>query len=1180
VKILRLDLLAFGPFTDLTLSLDGGRHGLHLVHGPNEAGKSSTLRALRQWLYGVPHNSADNFLHSHQKLRIGGLLENAAGQRLEFVRRKGRSNTLRGPDDAQLVEQNQLDAMLGGVDENAFAQRFGIDYAELRKGGAAIVRGGGELADTLFAAGAGIADVRQVQTRIEAEMQDLFKPGGSNPRINDALKRWKQTRDELKDAQLPTADWSRFDKQLRDDDRRQQEIDAQLRDKRAEKSRLERIDQALPRIGRRKQLSEQLAEVADAPLLPDDFAQQRSTAAAELANAQRSLRGSLQQIERISQAITAQTVPTGLLEHRSTITGLHATLGGYRKAAKDRPTLAAELESKEQQTRAILQELGREPELDQAERFRLTRVQRQRIQALAGDCKALMEKQSSAEQTARKLQDQLERLERQWAELPADQDPAELQRAIRRARKHGDIDQQLAETRAAVRQLVKRAEIDLNKLRLFHGTLEQLETLPVPALETVDRFESGLSDAERAVQRIGEQISQWTEQLETADRELEKLRLEHDVPSEADLVDARQRRDAGWQLVREALRDGQPVDASAVEAFVAAHAVGGDLAQAFQASLEAADAVADRLRRDADQVSKKAMLTAQRQDFDRRIDAQHPPRAAAQAAWQQLQSEWCQLWTGLGIEPLTPREMRTWLAQQQTLTQAAESIRQQRSAAEQSSQLVQSARDDLNRCLAELGQTLPATAATLADALDVSEEVASTIERANQQRQKLADHSQQLRTQLADAHQTAAQADRDLDGWRKDWAESVSALGLDQDTAPSAANSVLEAVDTMRALLKDAAGLRSRIQGIDDDAQSYHAEVRELLARVAPDLLERSVEQAVADLYDRLEIAGRSQATRDEWQKQLKEEEGKRDKAEATSSSSKRSCSDLCLQAGCDSVEDLPAAEQRSRQLRDCQRELQAVESQLAELAAGAPLDRFIAEAEPYDPDALRADVQQLADAIEQLDQERTTVAERIGSSRSELRRMDGSGRAAEANEQSEQLMARLRSDVEQYVRLRLAAGVLRRAIDRFRQSSQGPVLARASSLFADLTRGSFAGLRPDFDDKGHAVLVGVRPGDGHSVGVEGMSDGTCDQLYLALRLALLETYLDGREPLPFIVDDILIMFDDARAAAALQALARLSEKTQVIFFTHHDHLVRLASETIPPQTLHIHTLTPRATDQ
>jgi len=1175
VKILRLDLLAFGPFTDQTLSLDGGRYGLHLVHGPNEAGKSSTLRALRQWLYGIPHNSTDSFLHPNTKLRIGGLLENAAGQRLEFVRRKGRGNTLLGPDDAQPVDPARLDAMLGGVDENAFSQRFGIDYAELRKGGAAIVRGS-ELGETLFAAGAGIADVRQVQAQIETEMQELFKPGGSNPRINVALKRWKEASDAVKAAQLPTSEWSNVDKQLRDDQRRQQQIDEQLRRQRSEKSRLERIDQALPRIGRRKQLLEQLAEVSDVPLLPDDFAQQRSTAAAGLDNAQRALREAGQQIQKISESIDAQMVPTGLLEHRSTITGLHATLGGYQKAAKDRPRLAAELESKQQQAREILQELGRGPQLEEAGRLQLTRVQRHRIQSLASDCKALMEKQNAAEQSARKLQDQLVRLEGKQAELPAAQDTAGLQRAIRQARKHGDVDQQLADALAALQQLEKRAEIELGKLRLFRGSLEQLEALPVPASETVDRFESGLSDAMRSGQRIDEQISQWTEQLEATDRELERLRLEHDVPSEDDLIRARQRRDAGWQLIREALRDGQPADPSAVEAFVALSAAGGDLAQAFQASIEAADSIADRLRIDADQVSKKAMLTAQRLDFQRRIDAQHPHQTAAKAAWKQLRSEWHQLWAELGIDPLTPREMRSWLAQHTSLAQAAESIRQQRASVEQARQLVQSLRDDLNRCLAELGQALPANAATLAAALEVGEDAAHAIEAANQQRQKLADQLQQLRGQLAEAQRTVEQADRELEAWREDWADAVSALELDGDVTPAAANSILEAVDAMRALLKEEATLQSRIKGIDDEAQDYRDEVQNVLARIAPDLLDRSVEQAVADLYDRLESAGRSQATRDEWQKQLKKEQAKHDKADGDAKQLNAVLRELCTQAGCDSVDELPVAEQRSRRRRDCERELRAVDDQLTELAAGAPLDTFIAEAEPFDPDALRADLQQLAETIEQLDQERTAVAERIGSSRNELQRMDGSGRAAEASEQSEQWMAQLRTDVEQYVRLRLAASVLRRAIDRFRQSSQGPVLARASSLFADLTLGSFAGLRPDYDDKDRAVLVGIRPGDGQPVGVEGMSDGTCDQLYLALRLALLETHLDGREPLPFIVDDILIMFDDARAAAALQALARLSERTQVVFFTHHDHLVRLASETLPEHALFIHTLAPR----
>lgn len=122
------------------------------------------------------------------------------------------------------------------------------------------------------------------------------------------------------------------------------------------------------------------------------------------------------------------------------------------------------------------------------------------------------------------------------------------------------------------------------------------------------------------------------------------------------------------------------------------------------------------------------------------------------------------------------------------------------------------------------------------------------------------------------------------------------------------------------------------------------------------------------------------------------------------------------------------------------------------------------------------------------------------------------------------------------------------------------------------LTRGSFAGLRPDCDASGRAVLVGVRPG-GQTVAIAGMSDGTCDQLYLALRIALLESSLEGREPLPFMVDDILIMFDDERAAAALEALTQLSEKTQVILFTHHEHLVEVARETLNGSAVFIHRL-------
>ena len=87
------------------------------------------------------------------------------------------------------------------------------------------------------------------------------------------------------------------------------------------------------------------------------------------------------------------------------------------------------------------------------------------------------------------------------------------------------------------------------------------------------------------------------------------------------------------------------------------------------------------------------------------------------------------------------------------------------------------------------------------------------------------------------------------------------------------------------------------------------------------------------------------------------------------------------------------------------------------------------------------------------------------------------------------------------------------------------------------------------------------------------MSDGTKDQLYLALRLASLDHYLSRNKPFPFIVDDILIKFDDERAVAALKALADLSERTQVIFFTHHRRLVELAQTHLSEWPLFTHEL-------
>jgi uncharacterized protein YhaN len=122
------------------------------------------------------------------------------------------------------------------------------------------------------------------------------------------------------------------------------------------------------------------------------------------------------------------------------------------------------------------------------------------------------------------------------------------------------------------------------------------------------------------------------------------------------------------------------------------------------------------------------------------------------------------------------------------------------------------------------------------------------------------------------------------------------------------------------------------------------------------------------------------------------------------------------------------------------------------------------------------------------------------------------------------------------------------------------------------LTLNSFKGLLPDFDEKDNPILMGVRPSN-EKVSVEGMSDGTSDQLYLALRLASLELrFLEG-EPMPLILDDILINFDDDRSSATLKVLTELSRRTQIIFFTHHRHLLELAKENVGEEDLFTYSL-------
>lgn len=1171
MNIIRINLIAFGPFTGTQLDF-GEVGGLHVVYGLNEAGKSSALRALRNLLYGIPLRSPDSFIHPSQKMRIGGRLCREDGTVLEFIRRKGRMNTLRAPDDATILEDAGLLNILGNIDENLFATMFGIDHTDLVKGGEAIVQGGGDVGQVLFAAGSGIADLRRIQDTLQAQCDELFLPAGKKPRINVATNDFKQLQKAIREAQLPGQEWVRHDTALREALEQKRSVDRQLEDRQRERHRLERIKEALPAIGRRKELLQDLETCGDAVILSKDFSNRRIDLLTQLQVAQSNEKLAAENLKMIHGTLGELDIREQFFEDAEIIEEIYQDLGSHRKALEDSSNLIVLRSTLQADAKAILGGLWPDLTLDQADQLRLTRIETVRIQELGHQYERLITHSEAARENKEKLASHREHLNTALSEMEISGDSSRLRKVVERVLQQGDLERSYQDLVGDIQEAIGVAETALKKQTYWTGPLETLETLAMPSIETIDIFDRRLSDAGATMEKLKSEIDTLERQQVEIDGRIEQLRLEQEVPTEDDLQRARQRRDEGWQLVRRAWQ-GEAGSTERAAAFVASFPGTADLAQAYEHSVRQADQLADRLRREADRVAKKAALLA-----DCRMRSTQTERLKAQIDTQTVeleavQGQWTGIWNALGISPASPREMRAWVQNQTVLAGQVANIRQQKAKASEIKGRIEMLRRELEQCLVGLGKSAHREQETLADLLAESQKAADRMDRARLQHEQFMRDLSQCETELREISSRAERTEQALVQWRSQWAEAIKPLGLSADATPAQAFAVLEDLKILFDKLKEAGVLVKRISGIDRDADAFGVKVFRLTASHAPDLSKLPATQAAAELHARLTRARSAKARQEGLEKQRQQEEEQRKLAGKRISEITAQLAAMCREAGCQTHEDLSAAEERSNRRQDIENRLEQLERQLHKLSGGLTVDEFVRDVLSVDPDGIDPALERLAEMIDRLTARKSEIDKTIGREENELSKMDGSARAAELAEQSQGLMASLEADVQQYARVRIAAEVLKKAIESYRDKNQGPILKRSGELFAGITCGSFSGLRVDFNDKGDAVLMGVRSNGKETVGVEGMSDGTADQLYLAIRLASLEAYLEKNEAMPFIVDDILIHFDNERAAATLKIMAQLAGRTQIIFFTHHRHLVELAETHVDRDVLFIHTL-------
>lgn len=205
-------------------------------------------------------------------------------------------------------------------------------------------------------------------------------------------------------------------------------------------------------------------------------------------------------------------------------------------------------------------------------------------------------------------------------------------------------------------------------------------------------------------------------------------------------------------------------------------------------------------------------------------------------------------------------------------------------------------------------------------------------------------------------------------------------------------------------------------------------------------------------------------------------------------------------------------------------------------------------DVQPYEVDQmLRAKTEQRS-ALRNITYE---TSHRIGQLSQELKAALQDTSFDQLKLEAELLRTRLREAKEQLAELLLARRILERAMISWESDSQPRIYEEAGRLLSLITDGRWVGVAASAT--GSIVAVGC---DGVQVKPRHLSLGTCQQLYLALRIALLLTAQDVGKSVPVMTDDILVHFDEERRNGAARVLAELARQRQVIVFTCHQETV------------------------
>lgn len=1161
MRIRRLELIRYGRFTDEQLELSRGTPDLHIVVGPNEAGKSTILAALEDLLFGIHSRSPMNFLHAYPSMRLGATLE-ANGKSLDFRRRKGNKNTILMPDGTPIRSgQRALMPYVGKADRSFFERMFSLDHERLRRGGKEILDDRNEVGQVLFSASSGIQDLRERLQELDKEADRLWaKRRSAKRRFYQADDRRKAAERQLREHRVTVANWQKLKREFESCREDHTRLEKRLRAKDAELRKLDRIRRVAWYIREKSRIEAAITELGDVADIPADAAKTLRQAGEDLRLATRRLNEQRSELERGRKERASLTWNDALLLRKEEIGRLHEMRIQVHAEKMDLPKRLRDLHSVEDKIRDLAVELGwdagdigellnRIPNRTKANHVRLLLNRRSQ---LIGDVESAKAALVDAERRLAEVRQQAEA-------IGTPRDVTRLAAIVSATDSH--LGSEVRSANNEVAEACADSQRMFDELRPRPSSIREADSIEVPTRSQVEAHRDKRRETDQQLRDCKLRRSAAIRDLDQRRKERDRFVAEERPVSAVDVHHLREQRDAGWSIIRRRYVDQERVSDEEIEGFAEGH---DNLASAYETSVKAADSAADRRVDTAEAAARLSELNRSIALSKDRLDALCEELSELTKRSHSLDEKWGTIWASLPFDPLGPDDMLRWL----DLHAGLRAAERRRVAAQQRADALRSQEaNEMKRLRSEL------------DALGIEAipppkhglRVLVTCAEAEQRRQQhLKEAAQQLAIEVrkaeSDVRTKRAQLERAeaaRSQWGTQWSAAIGELDLDPGEDPDVVNEQIGAIDQLRVAAARANDLRvNRVQKIERDIEDFRLEASSTLQAVAPDLVGEEPFDAVPKIESRLATDLRTQTVARTMDKEITARVARTRELELELRESHSAISELQARANVDDMDALRKEIEKFERSKEYRDEHSKTVEFLAQQGDGHSIEDLEAECAAVDLDEAASRARAVSEGIDDLRKRQMKARDLFRAARARFEDVGGSDAAAIAAAARQEALAEIQEVAEQYVRARTAALLLRWAIDRNRREKQGPMLKKASGLFSDLTLGSFEGLELDFDGD-RPLLVGRRS-SGERIRVRGLSDGSVDQLYLALRIAALEDYLEEASPLPFVADDLFINFDDERAAAGFRALGRLAKVCQVLFFTHHEHLINIAQKALP----------------